>query len=114
MTQLKELKDRLKNLDWRELANDFTLQASETVSYVKYAMEEEMESDTPNMNKLRRLNGYLVAFDVISDIADEISANKLLSESMKTSMPFIDSVIRDIESTKKDYKNFIGNIISKK
>ena len=114
LTQLKELKDRLKNLDWRELANDFTLQASETVSYVKYAMEEEMESDTPNMNKLRRLNGYLVAFDVISDIANEISANKLLSESMKTSMPFIDSVIRDIEGTKKDYKNFIGNIISKK
>ena len=114
LEHLTELKKKLDVMDWREMANNFAVEASKTVDYVTAAMAEEIESGDPNMNKLRRLHGYIVGLGVLQEISDQIESSELLKSSMQASLPMIGKVLGDMRGITAKYNRFLHNRVSDK
>jgi hypothetical protein len=105
--ELDTLRSKLDVLDWRETVLAFSESASGTINYAIEAMEKETMSENPDPKKITRLHNYLNAFDVLDQMASEISSNRNMATSMKAELEELNKLIQKKNAGKAKFKNYL-------
>lgn len=109
---LRKLKTNLESLNWREMSSMFSAEAAKTIHYSVDSMQYEIDKDSPDPKKMVRLFNYLVAFDVLDELADEIGANSQMAATMKAELASLNDLIAIKNRGKKRFNSYLEDHIA--
>jgi len=112
LTDLEKLKTNLESLDWREMSSQFSEEAAKTIHYSVDSLQAEIDKDSPDPKRMVRLLNYLVAFDVLDELADEIGANPQMSSTMKTELAALNELVALKNKGKKKFNSYLEEHIA--
>lgn len=112
--RLVEGKKKLAMLEWRESTLLFVSNSARDIKFAKERIDSELLKKDPDPKVLHKFYGFLTAYDILSTMRNEITANPALYSSMKDDMKLVDNLISDKDGAKTRYLNFMEDRVSKK